>query len=113
MSTLAALVEKDVRAGLGEGFDIGGDDVHVLVAVDIDGAERGAIAWEAVAVHTREFAGLEPTGATLKVTGMTIVEDVGSGETGAKFWRVIDWAGVYSQLGVMLNGRSLVPEINR
>jgi hypothetical protein len=68
------------------------------------GPEGIGVEWRYEGVHDRDgvFNGIPATGRSLDVRGYTI----GALEEGrVRVWRYVDWAGVFTQLGLTLNWR--------
>ena len=104
-----SLVSADLKVGLREvGFEvvqIGGDS-SFPVSVDQDTQGRSAIGWSVTARHVGDFEGIAATNAEVLIEGITIVDCRNEGSDGVVFWRVVNWIGVYGQLGVTTSGRS-------
>jgi hypothetical protein len=112
------LVRDDVLAALAEIFEPRGDETEmfgVREELEVEGEEQEvisngtlvAVPWVYRCRHTGDFQGLFPTGRDLRIDGVTLV-DRSHGE--ALFYRYIDWAGVISQLGLMVSARVPVTE---
>lgn len=84
-----------------------------------DGTQFEFVAWELQGVHTRPLRGIAPTGLTARILGQSLVAlPVGDlvpasalkAETIPQFkiMRMVDWLGLYGQLGVVLVSRPIV-----
>lgn len=102
------LVEADVEQGLGAVFP-GGAGFALA-----EPGERGGIAGENVEAvvwtwngqDTVGFQGLQPTGAEVTVSGITLIERDPVEEF--TYRRYVDWLAVAHQLGLSFDGRPTV-----
>ena len=85
-----------------EGGDADEDPVELLEDFGVMRSDAAvAMAWRYTGVHEVRFLGLEPTGRTVAVEGITIVTD---GPDGPLLTRLIDWHSVYLQIGAARGG---------
>ena len=111
-----AIVKEDVVEGLKPGFSaLDGDaDKAFVVAEHFRGEEEfigndriAVVPWMYVCVHTGDFLCLFPTGRTLAIKGVTLVDHRGEDPL---LHRHVDWGGVIVQLGLEVSGRIMVNE---
>jgi len=121
-----ALVQEDVVAGIGEIFEPRAEGGAAFAPgppfdgdVEVQSDSVVAVPWKYECRHVGEvyddgdeherapnlFAGLFPTGKALTIHGVTFVDRSG---TEPRFYRYVDWAGVYSQLGLTVSRRVLL-----
>ncbi len=114
-----AIVKQDVVDDLDPGFSpLDGDaDKAFVVAKPFQGEEEfigndriAVVPWTYVCVHTGDFRDslcLFPTGRTLEIKGVTLVDHRGEDPL---LHRHVDWGGVIVQLGLEVSGRIMVNE---
>lgn len=103
-SEAIALARRDIEEGLGESFEPAGDGWRVIDAFVRDGEMTNgrctAVPWEYSCRHSGYFLGLQPTGDTFVIDGVTIVVRDVDGDSPEIFHRYIDWATVMANLGM-------------
>lgn len=107
---LTELVATDVRLGLGDAFDLSTEGLQPLdsfAASDepIASSAHDVLAWQWEGRHIGTLAGVPPTGRSVVVQGVTIVDHRGDEPW---FHRFVDWLGVFDQLGAVLVTRPAV-----
>jgi hypothetical protein len=104
----AGVASEDLTKGLGPYFEaVEGFRLEPFWRPEPGGEQREKIwvAWTYHAKHTGKFAGIEPTGRTVTVRGVTLVD--GSKDE-PMFYRYIDWLDLCQQLGLSITGRPVV-----
>jgi len=112
-----AIVKQDVVGGLEKAFSPRDDDADsAFVVAEHFGEEKefigndriAVVPWTYFAVHTGDFQCLFRTGRDILIKGVTLVDHRGEGDP--LLHRHVDWAGVMTQLGLVVSGRVLVNE---
>lgn len=107
--------EEDVAAGIGDIFkaDLEVDGGAFALGPPFDSQDEAghdgvvAVPWRYECRHVGNFRNLFPTGRSLTIHGVTFVDGRGDEPV---FHRYVDWAGVFTQLGLTVSGRVLVDE---
>jgi hypothetical protein len=107
-----SVVDDDITNGLGDIFEpISPRAVSVAQAFrdteTITNKEITAVPWTYQCRHVGDFNGVFPTGRNLEIQGVTFVDNRG-GRT--LLHRYVDWAGVFTQLGMAVSPRVSVTE---
>jgi hypothetical protein len=107
-----SVVDDDITNGLGDIFEpISSRAVSVAQAFrdteTITNTEITAVPWTYQCRHVGDFNGIFPTGRNLEIQGVTFVDNRG-GRT--LLHRYVDWAGVFTQLGMAVSARVSVTE---
>ena len=101
------LVEGDVGSVFAEAFP--GE------LVDVEPFERGeriaseatiVVPWRWVGRHEQPFVGIAATALPVEITGVTMLRDDPDGQL--LFHRIVDWLGLYTQLGVVIGTRNTI-----
>lgn len=110
---LAAEVHEDLNRAFADALDAQSarfevPDEFAAEAEPMANDRFAALPWRYSAEHTGVLGGLQPTGKTLHIEGVTIVEDLDGSEP--SFRRIIDWVAVMAQLGLSTSGRPVVDD---
>jgi hypothetical protein len=111
-------VKRDVENGLGDSFGPRPVDGHeaVIVHPDFEAEDEvignrniTAVPWIYYCTHNGDFQGLVRTGRPLEIHGITLVDTRTVGDT--QLYRLVDWMGVATQLGLEVSTRVPVDEV--
>jgi hypothetical protein len=104
------LVAEDVSDGLAAMFEARDEGFVVREPFEegIGDDKLAAVPWSYTCAHVGDFRGVLPTGRTMRIDGVTIVDRRGGEDV---FVRYVDWAAVFGQLGMTVSTRvAVTPE---
>lgn len=107
-TNIADLVREDIMEGLGTAFEptTGYALLESFATEDFPVGPVTFVPWQYGCRHVDTFRGIPPTGREITIVGATAVE--GINEETPLFHRFVDWANVFSQMGLTISARPLL-----